>query len=974
MGLRFEKKIGLQFGLVTCLLVLVGVMAYAYLAVDTRNARQVEHALETLRALDRVLSLVQDAETGQLGYVLTGREGYREPFDLAAADLDRALDALGALIRDQPGGLARLRELRYLVGQKVAGLRDTIDGRRGGLDAVLPIILTDHGKWLMDQIRGQIARMQQEQRVALAGLSARVGGGARRAVIVSDVGVALTLAVLGFAFRLIVGELSARRRAEAALSGMAAIIASTDDAVIGMALDGTLTSWNAAAERLLGYPAAEALGRRIDDFLPPDRHGNAAGVLARIARGEALGHLESVGLRKDGSPVDVEVRVSPIRGEGGAIVGASTIARDVTARKRAEALLRERTDALEAARARLAAAAEFAAALNQPGVLETYRATLGCLARVARASLAVLYDVAEAGGEVPRARCAVGPDLLPLDSAALRGDGLPASVARTGAPAELTGPFDDPALRTRFGLGDLALGSVLGWPVAFRGRTLGVLVTAHAAPPDAERRAFVAAALDQLAVRMDGFQVEQQRLRLLSDLRGQSRALEAARQESERANRSKSEFLAAMSHELRTPMNSILGFTARLLRKLGPTLGERELDALMTVDRNARHLLVLINDVLDLSKIEAGRMAARAEPFDLAALAREAAGQSAPLFDGKPVELVLDLPDPPVAVEADPKLVRQVALNFLSNAAKFTDRGTVTVSAAGVLDPALGDAVRLSVRDTGIGIAPADRARLFQRFCQLDGGPGRKAGGTGLGLALSEGMARLHGGRIDVSSVPGVGSEFALVLPREIRPAPARVRVPSAAPCAPADPAPAPPPAPGGCPAPAPGDDPREGTILCVDDEPDALKYLRLTFEDAGYRVLTAGGHDDALACARARRPDLICLDLAMPGKNGFEFVRTLRADPVLADVPVLIVSATSEEARALRAGARRYLAKPAEADALVEAAHELLGDGPAAPGGGLLVGAVLHALRPRRPSPPPPPAPAPAPAPAEAEVEASPA
>jgi signal transduction histidine kinase/DNA-binding response OmpR family regulator len=499
-------------------------------------------------------------------------------------------------------------------------------------------------------------------------------------------------------------------------------------------------------------------------------------------------------------------------------------------------------------------------------------------------------------------------------------------VARSGEARELTGPFDDDALRTRFGLGEAPLHSVLGWPVSFRGRTLGVLVTAQAAPVDPGGRAFVAAALEQLAVRMDGYQVEQQRLRLLSDLQGQSRALESARLEAERANRAKSEFLAAMSHELRTPMNSIMGFTARLLRKIGPTLGERELDALQTVDRNAKHLLGLINDILDLSKIEAGKMVAYPEPFDLSALAREAAGQSAALFDGKPVELVLDLPDEPVRVEADTKLVKQVMLNLLSNAAKFTERGSVTVNAASVHDAAIGRAVRLSVRDTGIGIKPEDRTKLFQRFSQLDGSPSRKAGGTGLGLALAERMTRLQGGRIDVESVPGRGSEFALVLPVAARVAARAARPEPARPCDAPRPVSAPAPA-GPAPRPGPpGDAPAGVSILCVDDEPDALKYLQLTFEDAGYRVFTASSHDEAVEGARAHRPDLICLDLSMPGKDGFEVVRTLRDDPAMAAVPIMIVSATSEESRALRCGARRYLAKPAEAGALVEAVHELLG------------------------------------------------
>ena len=497
-------------------------------------------------------------------------------------------------------------------------------------------------------------------------------------------------------------------------------------------------------------------------------------------------------------------------------------------------------------------------------------------------------------------------------------------MAAVGEFQELKGPFDDQRIRLRFGLGDVVVHSVAGWPVSFRGRTLGVLVTVHASPVDDEAKALVKVALNQLAVRMEGYQVEQQRLTLLSDLRTQSRALEIASQEAERANRAKSDFLATMSHELRTPMNSIMGFTARLLRKLGDSLSERDLDALRTVDRNAKHLLNLINDILDLSKIEADKMDRHLEEFDLAGGAwREVCSSSSTvLIDGKPVELVTDLPEQRLPIVADLRMIKQVLLNLLSNAIKFTERGTVTVHLSTVLDAAVGRAVRLSVRDTGTGIRPEDRARLFQRFGQLDDGPGRKAGGTGLGLVLADQMVRLHGGRIDVQSEWGQGSEFAVVLPIGARMVPAHLASrfeSNGLDVAPAD-------IPFQTKVAEAGNTGSGVRILCVDDEPDVLKYLRLTFEDAGYQVLLAHDFDEAIAGAWAHRPDLICLDLAMPGKDGFAVMDRLSGNPELADIPILVVSATSEEGRALRSGVRRYLAKPAKSEELIDAVRDVLG------------------------------------------------
>jgi CheY-like chemotaxis protein len=253
--------------------------------------------------------------------------------------------------------------------------------------------------------------------------------------------------------------------------------------------------------------------------------------------------------------------------------------------------------------------------------------------------------------------------------------------------------------------------------------------------------------------------------------------------------------------------------------------------------------------------------------------------------------------------------------------------GTVTIT-AGMRDDGLGRVVFLGVRDTGVGIKTEDLGRLFQQFTQLDGNSSRKVGGTGLGLAISAHYVRMHGGRIDVASEYGNGTEFTVVLPILATPPPAvstaieaSVSPPTALPIEPAE---------------ALSSRCRENpfrsqracnglSILCIDDEPDVLKFLQLTFEDGGYDVLLASEHDSAIAEAKLRRPDLICLDLNMPGKDGFEVLKTLRGDPGLCDIPVVVVSVSSEEARCLPCGALRYLAKPDLAIDLIVTVRELL-------------------------------------------------
>lgn len=604
------------------------------------------------------------------------------------------------------------------------------------------------------------------------------------------------------------------------------------------------------------------------------------------------------------------------------------------ARRRAE---------LESAREHIEANAEFAAALNQTEQLATYEAALRCISRVLRTACSVLHTVRPDGTLEPR--YAMGLDEGPLDAAVFQGDGLPATVARTREPKTLLGPFGHANLRVRFGLGDVGLQSVRSWPIVFQHRCLGVLTTAHVGPVNDAQRGFLAAGLDQLAIRMNAFLIEEQRLELLANLQTQSRALQEESRKADRANRVKSEFLANMSHELRTPMNSIMGFTQRLIRRIGDSIPERDLDALKTVDRNAKHLLGLINNILDLSKIEAGKMDIKRSCFDPSQMIREVFDQAAPLTDGKPVELKLELPERDLPeIVGDPIMLKQIVINLVSNGIKYTERGSVTLAARTGRDSSLGRTLEISVRDTGIGISPEDRARLFQKFTQLDGATTRKVGGTGLGLVICLHYAKLHGGRIDLTSEPGVGSEFTLVMPIDPRretEGDHENAIPKTGshPIASIN-------HPDShnqinvdldhqidiyqtCESLASTDHPqRRGvTILCVDDEPDICKYLKLTFEDAGFRVVSAFDYDSAVEGARLERPDLICLDLRMPGKSGYDVIENLRSDRELASVPIIVVSVESEEAKALDAGARCYLAKPVDAEELVARVREILRD-----------------------------------------------
>jgi signal transduction histidine kinase len=421
--------------------------------------------------------------------------------------------------------------------------------------------------------------------------------------------------------------------------------------------------------------------------------------------------------------------------------------------------LEMRTLELEAARTRLEAHLDLVSALIQPSAAATHQAAVACLSQRLDAPAAALFGFEDGSP----------PTLLALHAA---DPGSPeASLVNSRALAEALRSRPEPttcSTTAADGAGEVCgrpIHGLAGWPIMFEQRCLGVLLVAHAGRLRPEQQAFVLAALHPLAIRLSGLLVEEQRRRLVTHLEAQGRILEASRAEAMQASRVKSEFLASVSHELKTPLNAIIGFTHRLLRRLGDSLHEQDLDALHTVQRNAQNLLAMISDVLDMARMDAGKARLERAIVDANEVVREAVALLLPLADGKPLEIGLDVPRGRVMLHADRMKLQQVVTNLVSNAIKYTDCGSVTVSLREAQDPELGAVARVVVKDTGIGIRPEDRPRLFQQFTQLDASTTRRAGGTGLGLVISSNLVRLHGGRIDLESEPGRGSAFIVLLP-----------------------------------------------------------------------------------------------------------------------------------------------------------------------------------------------------------------
>jgi PAS domain S-box-containing protein len=359
--------------------------------------------------------------------------------------------------------------------------------------------------------------------------------------------------------------------------------------------------------------------------------------------------------------------------------------------------------------------------------------------------------------------------------------------------------------------------------------------------------------------------------------------LEQRNREVERANRLKSEFLASMSHELRTPLHTIIGFSELLAEGIEGPLNERQARFVRHVHQDALHLLELINDVLDLSKIEAGRLELQLAGFDALAVITDTIDAIRPLAGAKHIDIANRVEGPRL-VFADRVRFREILTNLLSNAIKFTpEHGNVWLES----ESAPEGSVRFSVGDTGIGIAPEDHEAVFDSFRQVGSTTRGVREGTGLGLAIVRHLVEMHGGTIRLASEPGKGSMFSFTVPAHRT------------------------------------EKPGQPVVLIIEDEPAARELMQNYLEPFGIRVEMARNAREGVARAHELKPDAITLDLLLPGGTGWTVLHDLRHSPETSRIPVLMISVLDEEQAALSAGAAAYLQKPLKKEALIRALRE---------------------------------------------------
>jgi PAS domain S-box-containing protein len=682
---------------------------------------------------------------------------------------------------------------------------------------------------------------------------------------------------------LVFRDVTERKQAFEIKARLAAIVESSEDAIVSKTLDGVILTWNAGAEHIFGYTASEAVGQSITIIIPPERYDEERYILAQIRQGQRIESFETIRVAKDGRRLHISLTISPIRDDEGRVIGTSKIARDITERTVAARREREQGRLMRLL-------PEAALTIHSSGSLDS---VLRAIAEEARrilcaqravSSLPVDDDSAQGNHNVWAApndehRLAPGLEALVED--------LSAEVCRTNRPmrlawAELAAL---PAVRQASAVGQCCNGltSWLAAPFVSRtGKNLGLVQVSNKV--DGDFSELDEAALVQLA-HLASVAIEN--ARLYGELREQDRR--------------KDEFLALLAHELRNPLAPLRN-GLQVMR-----LADRDPASMMLaremMERQLNHMVRLVDDLLDVSRISRNKMELRRSRVLLADVVSGAVELARPVVEAAGHELIVTLPEQPIYLDADLTRLAQVFGNLLTNSAKYTERGGRIWLTAN----REGHQVSVGIRDTGIGIPDCALPHIFDMFSQVDRSIERSTGGLGIGLALVRGLVEMHGGTVEASSPgPGAGSTFIVRLPvledhvetPTLKPSDNGARAVGA-----------------------------NRRILVVDDNRDSAISMTIMLRLLGNDVRSAHDGLEAFELAQSFHPQVILMDLGMPKLNGYDATRRIREQPWGHDTIIVALTGWGQEvnrARSKEVGCDGHLVKPVHLPDLEDLLNEL--------------------------------------------------
>ncbi len=641
------------------------------------------------------------------------------------------------------------------------------------------------------------------------------------------------------------------------------IFEASPDAILQVDRAGKIILANSLAGEMFGWRVEELAGKSVDELVPsrfrerhPEyrAHYQAKPVMRPMGSG-----LDLWARRADGSEFPVDITLSPLDTKDGPQV--LCVVRDIADRRRTEDDLRRQAQLIESSHDAIIVRESGGRILQwNAGAQEIYG-----------------WSAAEAVGQI---------------SHTLFETEFPVSLGEVEAELHRSGQWAGELRHTR------------------RDGTRITIETRHILAPGTETRPGAILEINRdITLRK---QAEEAVGALNTKLAATNKELELRNREVERANRLKSEFLASMSHELRTPLNAIIGFSDLLAEQIAGALSAKQQRFVGHIQQGARHLLALINDILDLSKVEAGRLELDCETAAVAVVLADVLVSIRPAAAAKNIVVHSSI-GPDVTVFADRIRFKQILFNLLSNAVKFTpDGGKIWVQAV-----ERRGRLTVSVSDTGFGIPFEEQEAIFDAFHQVGATTKGIKEGTGLGLAITKRLVEEHGGRIWVESEPGKGARLSFTIPAgraepdssETNGAPAAIGPARAHPL-----------------------------VLVVDDEPAARELLASWLEPEGYQLITAGSSAEALAKAAEHAPDAITLNMLMPGKGGWDTLYSLKKTAITATIPVIVVTVVDEPKVGLALGAAEYLVKPVDKDVLLDAIRRFVGPGSNGPAKVLVV------------------------------------